>query len=269
MISKLSTTASRGLSWLDRVARGMANLTFLSTLELFLLRNTPAKPRVMRFRFYRERFLYRGNSDYNVMAHFYNDGYDIRPDGGADVRWIFDLGANIGDETVKFALRHPTARILALEPEEQNYRLLQLNAGQFGTRIQTMRSGIWKKDSRLEVVQGSSNEAFTVRESRDGLIEGRSISSLMQELKADRIDILKLDCEGAEHGLFAHNAEQWIDRVRCIIMEVADHETPGTTQAMFTALAASGLHFNFSICGENIIGIREGTGLRLEKKRAL
>ena len=52
------------------------------------------------------------------------------------------------------------------------------------------------------------------------------------------IDILKLDIEGAEYEVFSRNYESWIHRVEVIIVECADKDRPGTTQAMFRALSA-------------------------------
>lgn len=269
MTLKLRQVVGRCLAWFARFNRCVDNFTLGSTIPIFLFRNTPREPRRAVFRHQAGYFLYRGYSDYGVMAHFYEEGYAIRSETQEAIQWIFDCGANIGDETVKFALRHPSAKILAVEPQSGNCSLLRRNVEQFGSRVIVTQAGIWPKDSRLRVVSGRTNEGFTVVEDASGSIEGRSIASLMQELEADRIDILKLDCEGAEYGLFCGAPETWISRVNCIIMEVADHEMPGTMQAMFTALAEQGLSFNFHICGENIVGIRKGAPLRLTRTHRL
>jgi hypothetical protein len=42
----------------------------------------------------------------------------------------------------------------------------------------------------------------------------------MEEYGSDKVDLLKLDVEGAEEGLFSHSDVTWIDRVNSLIVEV-------------------------------------------------
>jgi hypothetical protein len=89
------------------------------------------------------------------------------------------------------------------------------------------------------------------------LVRAFSIPEIMDAMGWQEIDVLKLDIEGAEKLLFTKNTTGWINRVRCVIFEVADHESPGMTQAIYDAL--SGHRFRSTICGENLILIRDDT----------
>ena len=79
----------------------------------------------------------------------------------------------------------------------------------------------------------------------------------------DAIDVLKLDIEDSEYALFTSNLDSWIHRINAIIVEVADHEFPGTTQAMYAALRDQ--TFNSYICGENLVLIRADLSWQLER----
>src|SRR5687768_15197616 len=52
-------------------------------------------------------------------------------DGIAPARAIVDAGANIGLATAFFATEHPTATILAIEPEAANHALLVQNSAPY------------------------------------------------------------------------------------------------------------------------------------------
>jgi FkbM family methyltransferase len=254
----------RLVSWMDRFTTCLRYLTLRSTLELFSLRNVPATLRKAVLRNKRTPFLYRGYADYGVMSHFYKEGYEIVSDLNA-VKWIIDLGANIGDETVKFALRHPNASILAIEPERGNYELLVANSKNFSKRIFPLQCGIWWRDAQLNVCPGSSNESFSVKESPAGLIKGRCIRSLMTEFGIEQIDILKIDIEGTEFELFKDGVEDWLPAVRSVIIEISDYERPGSMQIFFNAFERLGLKFDFFICGENLVGLAQNSGLQFKK----
>lgn len=200
--------------------------------------------------------------DQGVMEHFYKLGYVVHDAPECRITRIIDGGANIGDETARFRVHHPDASIAALEPASRNFRLLERN---FTTdrNVRLFHGGLWPKSAQLRVVAGSCSQAFTVSEvvgdghGQADLVRGFSIPEIMNTMSWQEIDVLKLDIEGAEKLLFTEDTADWITRVRCVIFEVADHESPGMTQAIYDAL--SGHRFRSTICGENLILIRDDT----------
>ena len=79
----------------------------------------------------------------------------------------------------------------------------------------------WKK---LKVQRGVTHEGYRVTEAtdQDYDLEAVTIEQLMNDHELPRIDILKLDIEGAEYHLFARNFESWIDKIQVIIFECDD-----------------------------------------------
>lgn len=49
--------------------------------------------------------------------------------------WILDLGANIGCTTMDYAIKFPGNKILAVEMDEENYKVLSKNLLPFGKKI--------------------------------------------------------------------------------------------------------------------------------------
>jgi hypothetical protein len=62
-----------------------------------------------------------------------------------------------------------------------------------------------------------------------------SIPTLMHRLGVDRIDLLKLDIEGAEHDLFQDGAQDWLTSVHAIAIETHDAFRTGSRAAVLRA----------------------------------
>ncbi len=140
-----------------------------------------------------------------VKNVLYNIGFDkINPKG------VYDLGANIGLFSFKFADKYPDVRFVAVEPEDDNYKMLELNLCQFPNVI-TAKNGIWWRNSNLEIIdRGSGSWAFQVVEKETGEIEGRSIDNLIESFDIPA-NIVKMDIEGSEMPIFQHiNDSKWL-----------------------------------------------------------
>jgi len=160
---------------------------------------------------------------------------------------IIDGGANIGLTSVFFANKYPQADIVAVEPEEGNFEMLKKNTKNYGG-INLIRSGIWSHSAILSVIdEGKGNNSFTVTEvlsAREDSINAISIYEIMQERSWDTIDILKLDIEGAEKNVFEKNFEQWLPRVKILIIEFHDRAVEGCSSTVLKALS------NYNFCSE-------------------
>lgn len=159
---------------------------------------------------------------------------------------IVDLGANVGYATVFFALKYPQARILAIEPETENFALLVKNTLALGDRVNRERAAVWYKDGSLgletEDYDGTPMGAWGARVSdRPGSVRHTvpcwTLSTLYQKYKLAKVDILKIDIEGAEKELFTYEPHSWLAKTEFVIIETHDRFQPGSEQAVRTALA--------------------------------
>ena len=205
-------------------------------------------------------FLCESQLDQGVVDHFYKLGQVIRDTPECRITRIVDAGANIGDETARFRAHHPAAAIAAIEPARRNFNLLEQNFGS-DPQVRLFFGGLWPSPVDLRVDPGSCTQAFTVSQAAaedrttQDVVQAYTVPAIMAAMGWQEIDILKLDIEGAEKMLFSEGIESWITRVRCVIFEVADHESPGMTQVIYDAVR--GQHFSSTLCGENLILIRE------------
>jgi hypothetical protein len=71
-------------------------------------------------------------------------------------------------------------------------------------------------------------------------VEAVDVPSLLDGSGAARIDLLKLDIEGAELEVLRDGADRWIDRVETLFVELHDRFRPGCSEALERAVARRG-----------------------------
>jgi FkbM family methyltransferase len=155
--------------------------------------------------------------------------------------YIVDCGANVGYSSLYFAARYPSARIIAIEPDASNFEVLEQNVQDVPT-IAPVRAAIWNVSKKLALADGGVGHwgmrvAFggddQVPEDSD-LVEGVTIPKLMSRYSFPRIDLLKVDIEGAELELFSEQP-QWLERVKVIAIELHDRFRPGCAETFEAA----------------------------------
>jgi len=172
---------------------------------------------------------------------------------------IVDAGANIGASAVYFALTFPGARIVAIEPEEQNFRLLQKNVE--GLDVRCLHAALAANPGHVKVVDpGEDNWGYRTEPAESGIPCVSVPEIYQQECSAAVFPFLvKIDIEGAEADVFASNFG-WFDRTPLVIMEPHDWLLPkrGTSRAFLQCVA--GKPRDFIIVGENIYSVQHELG---------
>ena len=157
-------------------------------------------------------------------------------------RSILDAGANIGLASIYFANRFPTARIVAVEPDDTNFRVLKENVKRY-PNVVCVKAAIWHCSAPV-VIQNSQDKswAFRVEESKDlsaeCVLEGISIDRISEKYnQGATFDLVKIDIEGAEKDVFATGGK-WIANAMAILVECHDRIKTGC-EAMVSETMAS------------------------------
>jgi len=140
---------------------------------------------------------------------------------------VIDIGANVGYFTLftDFKLRNPV--IYSFEPIQRNFAILQGNlAGLDESRIHLINKAVSNSDQEI-VLQFNTSQDITTSASifnnadttKGEKVKSTTLAGLATEYKLSRIDLLKLDCEGAEYGIFYDTPKSFFERVHCIALE--------------------------------------------------
>ena len=167
-----------------------------------------------------------GSSDWHLLNEvFVNDEYEalLKSDVG-NPRWIVDLGSNIGLTLRLWRQNYPEARILAVEPDPDNVRVLQRNVAQIQDgQIILEQACVLGYARPVHLQQGAGEWAYSVRD--NGAETSTPITAFtMAELldkhcRDEMIDVLKCDIEGTEKELF-RDCGAWLKRVRFAMVEL-------------------------------------------------
>lgn len=170
---------------------------------------------------------------------------------------IIDAGANVGFTTLFFLRAYPTAKIVSLEPDEENFKILKLNTADY-PNILPLPVALFNRIGEIKIVdEGHGIRGYMAREISDNkkgqVMPCTTLIEIMLQHNIADIDILKIDIEGSELEVFQHESEKWLPKVKCIIIELHDRMKPGCSKAVFQAISKH--NFKFSIKGENLVFI--------------
>lgn len=147
-------------------------------------------------------------------------------DGLTDVRTIVDAGGNCGYSSAYFLSRFRQARVIAVEPDADNFALMEANLAPWGDRIACVQAALWSRNTTLQFEDestGAGNEwgrqTTEISASASVAVPAVDMPTLMDRYGIETIDLLKVDIEGAETELFAAKPA-WLARVRNIVIEL-------------------------------------------------
>src|SRR5215212_6695567 len=89
-------------------------------------------------------FCYRpGTTDLLVLEQVFLDReYHVEPIAAESIEYIVDLGSNIGVTAMLWAQRYPRARMALVEPDPDNFALLQINTAAFRDRCLLINAAV-------------------------------------------------------------------------------------------------------------------------------
>ena len=146
-------------------------------------------------------------------------------------RTILDIGANIGVTSVYYSNLFPSARIVSVEPLQENFQLLQRNVA--GLRVEAHNVGLGSVDGILELFPEAHSptnfggySAFASDSARGPSgreVRAREVGGFLSEAGVELVDLVKIDTEGAEYEILTAFPVSVLSRVRWIIGELHSH----------------------------------------------
>jgi FkbM family methyltransferase len=170
---------------------------------------------------------------------FINQDYDFLVETPPKV--IVDAGANIGLASVYFANKYPGAMIIAIEPGNDNFELLKRNVEPYRNII-PVHSALWSKNGVINLIDpGLGSWGFMTEETNaSGKTSGKfshtvkamTLGKIIADYQLNKIDILKIDIEGAEKEVF-EDTSPWIGKVEALIIELHEDMKSGCNRSFY------------------------------------
>lgn len=141
-----------------------------------------------------------------------------------EIRTIVDAGANVGYSSAYLLSRFQESRVVAIEPDPENFAVLKENLAPWGSRATLLNGALWSEPTTLnfrkETMLQGEEWGRQVESSASGEVRAFDMPHIMAAYDMDEIDLLKIDIEGAEEAVFSAPDISWLGRVKNIVIEL-------------------------------------------------
>jgi FkbM family methyltransferase len=176
------------------------------------------------------------------------------------IEYIVDAGANVGYATIFFKKIFARSACFPVEPDTGNYGLLLENIRVNNLEnVFPVKAALWTSAKKLTISRSfrdGKEWSISVAETDNngiGTIQGITVGAFMEEHLLPRIDVLKMDIEGAEAFIFSRDShpEQFLAKVRFLALEI--HEEKEARKQILDALRES--HFEMSFHDDMVFAL--------------
>jgi FkbM family methyltransferase len=160
-------------------------------------------------------------SDVLVKKEYGCDGLDF---GNPQV--IVDCGAYAGYTSLYYLTTYQNARVIAIEPDKNNFELCRLNLAPYGDRVTLLNAAVWPESVPLVVRENPTSASEWARIVRPPVsgepqdVMGVELSAFAREAGFQYIDLLNMNT-GLEREIFSRNTA-WIAATRNIVGRLTD-----------------------------------------------
>jgi FkbM family methyltransferase len=145
---------------------------------------------------------------------------------------VIDVGANAGFFNVLLFSKLKTARVFAYEPLPSNIQLFQKtierNAAMNNIKlIQAAVTGslkdsieLYTADTKDNTVVSSVFSGFNQLNQKKISVPAQSLTTIIEKNGLEKVDLLKLDCEGSEYDILYNTDASVLKKVNMMVIEV-------------------------------------------------
>jgi FkbM family methyltransferase len=175
----------------------------------------------------RNVFLRTYSGDIGIFYEvFWRRVYSVTHLDWKNFKCVIDLGANVGMTALFFRAVAPKAKIIAFEPDPDNFHLLRKNTENEirSGNLVTIHAAVSDTNGILSFEKSRLAYNTKVIDDNNGAkVKSISLNTLIRDHSIEQVDLVKIDIEGFEHRLFSRNTK-WLDLVRNIIIEIHSQE---------------------------------------------
>ena len=140
---------------------------------------------------------------------------------------VIDVGANVGYFSLYVFARFPGSRVIAFEPIESNFRLLEANRERNAKQDWTLvQQAVYSSSGPLVLTMAPEDEFTTdatifdnARGNQEISVDAVTLEDILKSNVPGVVDYLKLDCEGAEYDVLYGCPPELFERIGTIVVE--------------------------------------------------
>jgi len=157
---------------------------------------------------------------------------------------VFEGGSAIGEDTIRIAeIVGPEGKVFAVEPDPVNLKFLKANVRAF-KNVEVIEGGVWSHKAELHFLRKGTlaGSIFELEDEKRGEIVKITVDSIDNIVRGQKVDILKLNVEGAEIEAL-EGAKRTLKTVREVLI-AAHHIRNGeyTAKRVMDILRSEGFH---------------------------
>lgn len=172
-----------------------------------------------------------GTTDAFIISEVYADNYTPKGFEIGESDAVVDIGAHIGVFSLFASKLASKGRVYALEPEPQNFSLLKENIALNGAGNVTAlnAAGARSTSKRAFFLSGDNTGRHSLYRELTGtpekilVVDTVSLADFLKNNNLKKIDLLKIDCEGAEFE-FLEQSPELLEKISKISLEVHPFE---------------------------------------------
>lgn len=175
---------------------------------------------------------------HSLKEIFIGDIYRIR--FNTSEPYIIDCGANMGVSILYYKQLAPNARIVAFEPDQNNYELLKKNTNGLPS-VTIFNQAVWKENTTLQFAASGTLSSKIMTGTATDTIDVQAVR--LKDYLTEPVDFLKLDIEGAEYDVLKDCGEK-LQLAKNLFIEYHGHfDTLNQLNEILDLLVKNGLSY--------------------------
>ncbi len=177
----------------------------------------------------------RGKMDIWSVKETFIDRFYTKYGCNIEDGWVvIDIGAAIGEFSIFTAWDHPNNRVIAYEPFRESVELFRENLDQNKlVNVMVIPKAVWKTTARINLDLShqeplkitSTTGSKTGSDGETISVQAISLNEVLSSNHLKKVDLIKLDCEGAEFDILLESEPDTVRAFRRIVMEYHDGQT--------------------------------------------
>ena len=138
---------------------------------------------------------------------------------------VIDVGAHVGYFTLNASEKAKKGKIFAFEPNSESFNMLQENIeiNKIKNAI-VVNAGVLDRSGKAELFLSDDysigNSMFLEKSDKKEIVNVMSLEEIVKTYHIDKIDFLKLDCEGAEFDIILKLTDELLKKITRISAEI-------------------------------------------------